>query len=300
MEIACLGYFMRYITLIVYLFHFYSSFATDSIVSDLQKLNRVLTQISDILDLYARIPEIIPSPGAFTLPTLTDEEQKAGAMTSGFYAPGMDYQYLHDCGHTALEEFLEDFFFKTIFQNYVHHFFGYDMNFDYQQPYDIQKFNTILDNLELDTKNKSEQFNIISSLGSALKSFKENQLLRKLGTAYQRMKVVVDKLSYKTTYSKDEIIFKALTQADRLATDLQTMIFHMMKKGAELYKNNIKAAYPDQQEMKAAGNFLKNFKPTWVKETYYQDIIKQLEMLMKPKKFYIYLYEQAKLEISLD
>lgn len=230
----------------------------------------------------------------FRLPSLTPNQQEAGVRESKkFYAPGLDYDLLHKQGNTIDKSFLENFFWKTIFQFYTTKFTGYDFTYNYLmfenkslkiKNYDYSKFADLAKQFKfkapIDEDDIYELIPLVKKIKTAIESFKDNELLKKLGIAYQRRKIVVEKINKLLTDKKEsgatqeelESISKILYEQDRLATDLQTMIFYMMKEAYEKYI----------QDFSEKEHELKDFVPDFIKAPYYKEIKSKLDELTSP------------------
>ncbi|HBR71030.1 TPA: hypothetical protein DIC20_05415 [Candidatus Dependentiae bacterium] len=245
-------------------------------------------------------------PGLFTLKPLTAKEQEAGVSESRFYTPGLDFTTLHKSGDTISEEFLEKFFLNTIFQYYIHEFLSFDQTYNYtmwqtykeqkkdikMEKYDRSKFKNIfvrldlpereIDSLNVDRIPQAALDNIwqIEAVKNAINALKQNKLLRTLGIAYQRTKIVVEKLHDKAKTTQDEEIGRVSYLEDRIATDLQAMIFYFIKEACEEYIERFTEARI-KKEKDEAGKFLSTFKPSWLDEPYYKNIISNLDSLIK-------------------
>jgi hypothetical protein len=244
--------------------------------------------------------------GEFSLPTLTAEEQAAGVSGSKFYAPELRekglYSVLHDKGNTTHQDFLTDFFFKSLFQNYIERFLGYDLSYNYAmitnpenktiRPYDIRKFNRLytfidprisitLERPENALKEVKANETQLTTVQKAIDMLKHNDILRELGTAYQRNKIVVEKIQ--DSVRSNPQLQKELYIYDRITTDLQTMIFNFMKEATSEFLSNYRAAATPAQRENAC-DFLETFRPSWLEKPYYKTLLKNIQLLMFPRE----------------
>lgn len=282
-----------------------------SLENDLQQLNLTLQKIINTFGCInvplppailpsLPLPPITPTTPEFKLVALTEDEQAAGVIGNQYYNTGkLDFTTLHREGHTIDKSFLKNFFFYSIFQNYIYRFLNYDMRFNYQEDLlkedpSLEKWRSLSVNFGLGLLLKGitqKQYDnlslLIQVIPHALDAFKKNKLLENLGIAYQRMKIVVEKLANQLTINPDEVLVRALYAADRIATDLQTMIFHFMKEGMEKYQQQFRSAKSDEEKINA-GNFLETFTPVWIEKPYYKKIIENINNFMQPQKSYVF------------
>lgn len=125
--------------------------------------------------------------------------------------------------------------------------------------------------------------NTVTAIQNAIEQFRKNQLLLQLGVVYQRHKIVVEKinaeLEEKMAQEEDvSAVYDRLVQEDRVTTDLQAMIFYMMKEAYEKFMQNY------GKKVKKPADFLQRFEPSFVQVPYYKMIIKNLDELQKPVK----------------
>ena len=106
---------------------------------------------------------------------------------------------------------------------------------------------------------------------------KSNETLCELGTAYQRNKIVVEKIRNKLESSPQ--VEKELYIYDRITTDLQTMIFNFMKEATSEFLSNYPAA-----EREDTYEFLETLRPSWGEKPYYITLLENIVLLMRPRE----------------
>lgn len=292
---------------IMKIFIFLLLFATTASSMNLE--NQLQTLLDNLQTLHNSLTKLVPSaPVAdenFRLPALTEEQQAAGVKGNKFYSwQQLNFGYLHSDGHLLSEDFLKNFFFKTMFQYYTHEFLNYDPTYNYDQwknktlagfrQADLEKFKAIARAFGMPEPHNREEidqlFPFIESIEQTLEAFKKNNLLQKLAAAYQRQKVVVEKLNFLLKQAllptvKDEAKIEKLTkllyQRDRIATDLQAMIYHFMGEAFANYKMKLAQAQTDREKL-TAGNALIFFEPSFKNKPYYKKLLQQLDYLMLP------------------
>ncbi len=257
----------------------------------------------------------------FRLEKLNDQQMSAGITeTYGlskikYYTVSVrDFSELHKIGNIADNKFLLDIFFNSVFRYYTvqtlyfmelkpfreqfEQFKSDDKIPPLKNPIDLISIGFNSKGQIIKTRRQSEQ--ILSYIEAAIKYFKENEMLQKLAIAFERMKIVVEKLNAKVKAGKSEIL-KTLLEQDRLLIDIQTMVFHMIKQGYEQYIEKVrklaaeivdsfkkdskpldKITQEDLTKFEHLGDFLKTFKPSFICAPYYKNIISKLDELQKP------------------
>lgn len=202
---------------------------------------------------------------------------------------------IHRDGHKMEVSELTDYFQNTIFQFYTKISIGLDPNYNYQQLPSIRdRLGAYEKGLILDicghlgvTFNYSDkdfkdfEFNV-SLLELGVGNFKNNLTLNRLGSAYFRQKIVVEKLGRVLATIKNDPDKSAQVQAvllahDRLAIDLQTVIYHFMREGYAQFLRNLKNG-----EGFEAGMVLETCRPTFLDKPYYKKIMDDLRDHYKP------------------
>lgn len=277
-------------------------------------LQRILcASIDNLMSLDINLRSISQSKSSsaeesFRLPKISEIDEAAGVQGNQFYdiaylASGNLFGQLHKYGHIRPDYFLEDVFFHSMFNYYTERFTGLDVTYNYDQflsnaelnplTYDIEKFNKIASKvLEKKVKNKSDIATIqdvLNALFVAVNNLKENNLLKKMAAAYQRKKIVVEKLRDLTREfagkPEAETIFKILMAEDSRTRDIQTMIFNFMKEAYKSFIEKYKKAENKSSKQKiATGLFLAQFEPSFIKYCYYKKLISELDELAKPQK----------------
>ena len=229
------------------------------------------------------------------LPKLTDDQMMAGAQFyEKYYTSTLsDFMKLHREGDIIDTNFLENIFFNTIFQYYTREFLNFDIKYDYLQNSSKSSL-TFEDRMNFGQLSRTiglSQMPIrqiiktvvpqIKFLQEAIDIFKQNKLLKNLGAAYMRQKIVVEKIQDYTKAKGNEALMPLLLEHDRIATDLQTMIFHFMEQGYGQFIENFKAAQNDQQKIDA-GKFLATFEPSFINQPYYKNIQSKLASFCQP------------------
>jgi len=259
-------------------------------------LSAALDKIVAVREGYAKSSS--PQP---LLKSLTTTEQAAGVNTSECYNPSLknpvnrvSFNTLHKEGNDKMTgQELQQVFFLSMFQYYTNDFLRFNMTYDYLQARTQYKniiFKDIPTNDRLNFGFLRSRFNIqeppktwfysyeaqdlITTIQSAITKFKENKLFAKLAGAYQRWKVVVEKVENPLA---DANRMQDLLKIDRITTDLQIMIFHWMREGYEKFVNDYKSTKSGQ-----AGDFLAEFKPSFLEHPYYKTIMSQLDILTQP------------------
>jgi len=110
---------------------------------------------------------------------------------------------------------------------------------------------------------------------------KSNETLCELGTAYQRNKIVVEKIRNKLESSPQ--VEKELYIYDRITTDLQTMIFNFMKEATSEFLSNYQAARTTA-EREGTYEFLETLRPSWGEKPYYITLLENIKLLMRPRE----------------
>lgn len=77
-----------------------------------------------------------------------------------------------------------------------------------------------------------------------------------------------------------EHIQKILVSRDRLAIDLQTMIFYWMDQAFTLFFSEYRAAKPEKRE--AVATLLGTFRPEFLQNIYYEKTLKSLQEYANP------------------
>lgn len=119
----------------------------------------------------------------FKLPRLTDAQESAGVNLSQCYSvEGHEFVKLHEAGDFADKEFLKSICLRTIFQYYIHDFFDIDLS--------------TIRYLSVDDKFVcfNEVGHELKAVLNAIDALKKNVLLQLLATAFERQKIVSEKL----------------------------------------------------------------------------------------------------------
>jgi hypothetical protein len=118
---------------------------------------------------------------------------------------------------------------------------------------------------------------------TAIRSLQGNPRLVALGIAYERQKIVTEKIQDAMkglSGAPAEAAQNRLLATDRLTQVLQTMIFEWMKGSYREFLAKYQAAPEGQKAM--AGASLADDSPKFVTETYYAAIMANLEAYLKP------------------
>lgn len=250
------------------------------------------------------------------------EPLSTGDMEAGFGATyssvsGDDFARLHEQGHCIERPFLLHVFLGSLFQYYTHRFLGFDMTYNYNSSIygdaangrDADKFFESffcpLPCCRFKCKFVSRGFGRnyeardifrphIPSLVRAIDMLKKNDLLQRLGVAYQRQKIVVEKLHIafdkavqeKLSPADIKLKYDTLLRHDRYAIDLQTMIYHFMFQAYTSYvtmvMQRVGVLSKDNKIDFPPADFLVTFRPSFVDDPYYAPIIAKLEELSEP------------------
>lgn len=198
---------------------------------------------------------------------------------------------LHRDGHVMPNELLAEFFFNTVFQYYVRRCTGLDPNYNYRQLPGLMASLTLFDrNLLLDlcgpldlavpetSQDLAPLLACIEALNQANRSWRDNALLKELGIAFMRQKIVVEKLAQAvgkgSTPEQREARHQLTLVRDRLVQDLQTMIFHLMKEGFAAFTVRLKAEGEDRKASR--GLCTAEFVPAFLQEPYYKNLTEYL------------------------
>ena len=234
------------------------------------------------------------------LPSIDDYLLKAGVEESAaFYSPDIkegEYWELHNRGYEIYEDFLKRIFLGTVFQFYTYILIGYDMNYNYTQfkdyslkpkSYDLRKFGVLAKDLLSkplkDIKEIAENDKLWAGIQTAIDNLKQNQLLLDLGIAFERQKIVVEKLEQLLRKNPSEEIQRNLLEIDRIDIDILNMIYYFMKESYEEFKSKLAKTATVDEAIRAT-DFLATFKPEFINWPYYYDIITQLNRLKQPIK----------------
>ncbi|OGB84307.1 hypothetical protein A3F66_01930 [candidate division TM6 bacterium RIFCSPHIGHO2_12_FULL_32_22] len=250
--------------------------------------------------LYILIISSLIKSAPIKLTPISDYLLKAGVEESkAFYSPTInegEYSELHRRGHEIYEKFLEKIFLGTVFQFYTYIFLGYDMNYNYAQfkdrsirprEYDIRKFNVLSENIlnkklyRIEEVQDFGQNDKLNAIKTAIDNLKQNQFLIDLGIAFERQKIVVEKLGQLLQKSPSETIQQQLLEVDRIDIDLLNMIYYFMQEAYSEFKQKL-AKVSSADDAIRATDFLMTFKPQFASLSYYQDIIAQLNLLKQP------------------
>ena len=256
-----------------------------------------------------------PPEGKATLPALGSIDMEAGVQKAGTtyttdrigtlcgYAGGLRggdqwARTLHSRGHLVLEQVLAELFFNTVFQYNTRRFLGYDPFLNYGQYPALEKYDANYRNW-LEAFCKPSGIQVLepppeggdfkpflaykAAAERAIESFKGNRTLIQLGIAYLRQKVVVEKLHDALKGQSGDAaakIQKVLLARDRLATDLQTMAFELMKAGYKEFLTQYLAAPAETRT--AAGDLLLDYRPAFASEPYYSAILGHILDFTRP------------------
>jgi len=255
----------------------------------------ILALLNEILELRKKHEKALLKP-------LTEQAQRAGVNDAEKYYDSsildrshqrISLRNLHIEGNDKMtNEELQQIFFLGVFQYYTNEFLQFNMNLKHLQIItslrhgDTQSFQSarahlfgLLIYFGLPTKNMSDWWTthnarqFITTVQESIASFKKNVSLAMLGEAFQRWKIVIEKVE-EPLISADRL--SDLLKIDRISTDLQIMIYHWMQEGYEKFRNEYK------QNHAATGEFLAEFKPSFLSHPYYAKIISQLTMLTQP------------------
>lgn len=234
----------------------------------------------------------------YNMPTITRIESPHG----GFRA-------LHRIGNYVDEDFLAQYFINTLFQYYTTQITGYNpnwANFYHKNPEDLSYFDKLVNNLESGklshlikylTRIEDFDFNnprhmrkldfylswqLEELLLNAFEKFKQNKLLRALGIAYQRQKIVLEKLQQLAS-GMDDKFQQLLYKYDLFTNDLQTIIYYFIEEAYYQLRKRLEDKLKTEEELSDVGNFLSNLQPQFIKRyPYYQTIIMNLEKFQQP------------------
>lgn len=210
--------------------------------------------------------------------SLDDKLRDAGVST-GFYSTvkdpinQADWQKLHEQGNLIDADFLKRIFLKSIFPYYSRGELGVF------SPY---------------TGLKNERTLAIGE--GVMKIFQQNPHLIKLGIAFERKKIILEKMQellrklMLSDSEKAEILLKNLYAQEGLLEDIQTMLYNFMKSGYEEFITKIKdvdikglSAQKQMDARIAAGNFLADYIPDFIQEhTKYKKIWDSIDGYLKP------------------
>lgn len=195
---------------------------------------------------------------------------------------------LHQRGNLMPPELLADYFFNTLFQYYVRRFMGYDPNLNYDQyptlkpRYFDELYRAWLDRFcaprgvrAMPTPDPGGDFRAFVAYRRAFEtsvaSLQRNRAFVSLGIAYMRQKILVEKLQGALQGHPAAATQKLLLERDRLAEDLQTMIFHWMDEAFTGFVGRFKAAPAEAKE--EAGALLETFRPAFLARPRYAAIL---------------------------
>ena len=264
------------------------------------------------LGLEATLAEIIADrkEEKSLLTSLSTDQQNAGVEDSKCYAASLklderiSFKTLHDEGNSTMTvKELQEVFFKSMFQYYTNEFLSYDMSAKSRYrimlgctPEDYDRFIKLVTTFGLDLKNftpksnpdakpwivhnKPVYFELLDTVHGAIESFKKNESFAKLAGAYQRWKVVLEKVESTNLNSTEQFSGDFVYTVDRIPTDLQVMIYYWMQEGYESFKQKFKAALPGEKI--TSGDFLATFVPSFITRPYYATIMSKLDELCKP------------------
>ena len=236
----------------------------------------------------------VPPLARYTSPypeTLGLEAYGAALVRRSRLAP-YTFADLHREGHLMPGELLAECFFNSVFQYNVRHLTGLHAGYNYSQlPGLMPGLNRFERNLVLDLCGFLDLLNPetaeelapllagVEALERANRSWRRNALLQRLGIAFMRQKIVVEKLAKAVARGSSpeqrEARHQITLARDRLVQDLQTMIFHLMQEGFAAFAVRVKAADPARKA--GAGAFLAEFRPAFMAQPYYEKIDSYLE-----------------------
>jgi hypothetical protein len=245
------------------------------------------------------------------LPELNSTQQAVNFTRFYYYDSSLTeegwFRSYNSKGHILPTEELSTGFLKGHYQHYVYRFIKLNYNYNYlmfdgSQPprfqladYDIftkllSQFNEDVPffkkDMGLPFQRSSELWarfkKVYAALHKAEGAFKRNSLLIKLGTAYQRRKIIVGKMEslrlQDSTLSFRERLAPYLKREGTLEKDLQTMMFHCLKEGFLRLKSTLMDHLDDEEFLSS----FDSFQPSFVVLPYYHKIINQLDELIKP------------------
>jgi|GEM_PF-1568226 hypothetical protein len=256
-------------------------------------------------------------PGPPPIPDLGDEDMEAAVKQSYQYYTtdrlgGMAYQAqrlnpgfgeeLHAHGHLLPEQVLADIFCNTVFQYNTAKIMGvlprvnygqyptmerYDKNYrkwleDYCRPCGIQV---------LAPPHEGGDFTAFraykEAVETAIDALRANKTLLLLGIAYQRQKIVSEKLgwAWKAALAKNDLAGKKRVQEiqsaqSKFTNQLQTMAFELMRAGYTEFVHQYLATPPAHR--RDVGNLLVNYLPPFANTPYYKQILDHILDYTRP------------------
>ena len=236
-----------------------------------------------------------------TLEPLTPHQRGDGSSETRYYNRTYDFKKLHAEGNIVGEQFLLDGFQKTLFQYYTFLILGFDLTQNYKNikylqqdavlfkdfanPFNPAPFRVKYTSQTVEGKSQDIMYLLkpyIPSIFEAIDKLKQNILLKDLGIAYMRQKIVVEKI-YTCIEAGNSSLQPLLIKQDRYAEDLQTMIYHFMREAYASYTSKF-GTLPSKTKAPAPDNaFLITYVPTFTQEPYYAAIISKLKELGAPK-----------------
>jgi len=261
------------------------------------------------LGIEATLAEIIAArkDEKLLLKPLDEDQQAAGVIGSKCYASSLKslegritFKTLHDEGNALMTvKELQEVFFKSMFQYYTNEFLSYDMSAYYMpympSPEDYSRFINLVSMFGLDLNdfvprdkptakpwfrhNRQLYSALLETVQKAIASFKKNESFAKLAGAYQRWKIIAEKVE-STEQNSTEKFGDFVYTVDRIPTDLQAMIYYWMQEGYELFLKKFKDALPSERN--TSGDFLATFVPSFITRPYYAKIMAMLDELSKP------------------
>ncbi|MDR3672546.1 MAG: hypothetical protein P4L36_16995 [Holophaga sp.] len=211
---------------------------------------------------------------------------------------------LHDFGNVLPADALADIFLNTVFQFNVYNCAGYSPLLDYDRIWTtkfgrdnyhlkvgLMKFSSHVglrfEQIKHGTPESRSFENYRVSFEDALHELRANQDFLNLGIAYMRQKIVVEKLSHDLAYgsahrseSELEDLQKIVLERDRLAIDLQAMIYYWMDQAFVEFASQYRVASAHGTER--VGMSMGLFQPGFLKEPYYAEIIKNIRNYTLP------------------
>lgn len=230
------------------------------------------------------------------LPALTDYLMEADFGNSPFYDYTKSRNYMgimHQQGPDLPAPILENIFTYGLMQWYIHGLIGYDCSYNYVQifdsslsksPYDLKKFQTIWTALGKDKKEINKMFFenpqqklFFKNLSKFTTALQKNEALNKAGGAFQRVKVVVEKLSSHLHKNPNAQMEKTLYSFDRIAIDLQVMCYYWVKEACEMIRQ--KGAEYNSALLEEE---LTQYIPSFAKKGIYHDLLQKISFYCEP------------------
>lgn len=230
------------------------------------------------------------------LPALTDHLMEADFGNSPFYDYTKSRNYMglmHQQGPDLPAPILENIFTYGLMQWYIYELIGYDCSYNYVQifdsslsksPYDLRKFQTIWTALGKDKKEINKMFFEIpqqkiffENLSKFIKALQKNEALNKVGGAFQRLKVVVEKLSSHLHKNPNPKWGEIAYSFDRIAIDLQVMSYYWIKEACEMIQQK-----GTEYNSALLVEELTHYLPSFAKKGVYQDLLQKVPFYCAP------------------